>query len=543
MRICIVQSSFEGSNHPTEKYDPLCDPSRYVSPEIHQFEHRFVRKDHEKEDIDRMCDENFDIYFSCLWGGPRDNVAGVDAAFYLETKGVTILTNKAEAMRLHYNKQEFYAKAVAEGLSVPGNEPGRYPKIVKLGDAANSLELSYDSICSSADEVASRVAVVKEHTPDAEIIVQDYIIGPEVSAVVVEMGHAVVALEPVEYIFPKDTPKEAAFLTFDNKFHAIGKGIIKTKIVKDEPRRSRIREAAQHCFKVMGMTNGGGWGRADMRVDSATGKVYVLEMNIFPTLFYPKGAYTSDKMVMKTYPGGHAALFDMLLTTKLIQTRAAAKSHKSVSSFFDTFSSTYDKIWETPTVKMMRGSVTHDFDWSGTVLDLACGSGFLGQAISERGYSSVVTGVDISPRMASSKRIQTYYRQPIYIAPMEEFIMTSDSYDHIACFNGFQYLSPVMLTAVLSRMFMLAKKSVSFEADATPAEHIRAFEQRTGGGALYNSTHAIQRFPVPNGWRKVLEKPMLLFQSPHFNDDVYGCFYRFERIPETEMNGHSDDYL
>ena len=90
MRICIVQTAFEG--HPSEKashtwrylclrtdnsqYDPLCDPSRYVSPEAHTFEHRFVHKATLKQDIDAMCEEKFDMYLSCLVCCPRLGMSG-----------------------------------------------------------------------------------------------------------------------------------------------------------------------------------------------------------------------------------------------------------------------------------------------------------------------------------------------------------------------------------------------------------------------------------------------------------------------------------
>ncbi|TKW51333.1 hypothetical protein CTA1_10988 [Colletotrichum tanaceti] len=74
--------------------------------------------------------------------------------------------------------------------------------------------------------------------------------------------------------------------------------------------------------------------------------------------------------------------------------------------------------------------------------------------------------------MVASDCIRKYYKQPIHLEPIEEFIMTADPHDHIACFNSLHYLSPVFFTAVLSRMFMLARKSVSFEVDDMPREHV-----------------------------------------------------------------------
>ncbi|KAK3935756.1 hypothetical protein QBC46DRAFT_461896 [Diplogelasinospora grovesii] len=554
MKICVVQTSYEGSNHFAEKFDPLCDPSRYISPDVHQFEHRFVRKASMKEDIDKLCDEEFDIYFSCLWGGPRDNVAGIDAAVYLESKNVPVLTNRADAMRFCNDKHEFYSRVrqhsspTSPGILLPGNDPGHFPKIVKLSDGANSQSLDFSSICHTQQQLSARIDAVRQGYPDADILVQDYISGAEVNVVVVEMGHNVVALEPVEYIFPDPTPPEEAFLTFENKFMKVGKGStgIRTKLVTDEPRRSHIRSTAERTFVAAGMQNGSGWCRVDMRVDQDTNDIYVLEINAFPTVFYPKGAYTSDKVVARTYPGGHAALFDMLLATRLIQTGAHKETHRAVATFFDDFSERYEQVWEMPTIVTVRTHMAVSYDWRGTVLDMACGSGFLGHALHDAGYiitaAVTITGVDISPSMASSERARKYYTRPIHIAPMEEFIMTSSEYDHVACFNGFQYLPPVIFTAVLSRMFMLAQKSVSFEVDNMPQEHIDRTNKRVGSPALFNNTPTMARFQTPNGWKRVCEKEQLLFHSPNSGIDVHGVFYRFEREPK-EASGDENDFL
>ncbi|TDZ16437.1 hypothetical protein Cob_v010804 [Colletotrichum orbiculare MAFF 240422] len=457
-----------------------------------------------------MCEGNtYDMFFSCMWGEPRANVAGQEAAAYLESKGVKVLTNTACAMRLCNDKPAFYAKVKPAGIRVPANEANRFPKIVKLSDGANSETLDYDS---------------------------DYIRGSEVNVLVMEMGRAVVALEPVEYVFPAATPAEQAFLTFENKFKTVGKGVIRTKLVTDEPRRSRIREMAQDTFKAAGMQGGSGWCRVDMRVAEGSGKIYVLEINAFPTVFYPRGLFTSDKVVEQTYPGGHAALFDMLLATKLIQDKAYHTVHDAVCAFFNDFSTRYEAAWDMPTIQTVRSVISVDYDWAGSVLDLACGSGFPGNALFNAGWtSSVITGVDICPEMATSDRAKRYYQQPINIEPIEEFIMDAGPYDHIACFNGFQYLSPVVFAATLSRMFMLARKSVTFEVDDTPQEHIDRTKSRIGCVAIHNNTEPMSRFPTPRGWRRVLERSQLLFHSPNTGVDVHGTFYRFEKVDTHEF--------
>lgn len=46
--------------------DPMPDPGIYVDNSVHQFEKRLVRKFAEKQDIDALCAENFDIYMNFM---------------------------------------------------------------------------------------------------------------------------------------------------------------------------------------------------------------------------------------------------------------------------------------------------------------------------------------------------------------------------------------------------------------------------------------------------------------------------------------------
>jgi hypothetical protein len=44
------------------------DPGLYVDPSYHQIEKRYIRKFAEKEDIDAICEEKFDIYMNFMVG-------------------------------------------------------------------------------------------------------------------------------------------------------------------------------------------------------------------------------------------------------------------------------------------------------------------------------------------------------------------------------------------------------------------------------------------------------------------------------------------
>ncbi|KAK1957264.1 hypothetical protein LY78DRAFT_592700, partial [Colletotrichum sublineola] len=101
--------------------------------------------------------------------------------------------------------------------------------------------------------------------------------------------------------------------------------------------------------------------------------------------------------------------------------------------------------------------------------------------------------------------------------------------DHVVCCNSMHYLAPFIFTSVLSRMFMIACRSVSFEIYDTPEKHIEAINTKIGTTALYNNTKQFERFPTPKGWKVVFKKEQFLFQSPNSGTDVYGTLYRYEK--------------
>ena len=56
------------TNTSISQNDPMPDPGLYIDKEHHQFEQRLVRKFAEKQDIDQMCAENFDMYMNFMVG-------------------------------------------------------------------------------------------------------------------------------------------------------------------------------------------------------------------------------------------------------------------------------------------------------------------------------------------------------------------------------------------------------------------------------------------------------------------------------------------
>lgn len=218
-------------------------------------------------------------------------------------------------------KQDLKAASDAHRtFKVPGNTPGKFPKIVKFVDGMASLGMDEHSVCYSQEAVDAKVSVLKQQEPDREVLVQDFIRGIETTAIIVEMGSEVVALPPVDWVFSSGIPVDKAWLSYTSKFEDLEAGRINFVFVEDEQRRAKICEAGVAAFKALGLQGRGGWGRIDARVEYDTGDVYCLEMNHLPALFFPRNEAMSDDIIIRgTYPGGHEAFIDMMIYTKKYQ--------------------------------------------------------------------------------------------------------------------------------------------------------------------------------------------------------------------------------
>ncbi|KAI4263350.1 MAG: hypothetical protein L6R42_001500 [Xanthoria sp. 1 TBL-2021] len=446
----------------------------------------------------------------------------------------------------HYDKAAFYAGAERDGVLVPSNTPGRYPKIVKFSNTTGSLGLTYSSVCSSKEQVDEQTKSLMSQHNSAQVFVQDYIAGIECSAIVLEMGHEPVALSPLEYVFPKDTPSEQAFLTFENKFESVDKGIIQYAFTTETKRKQAVQQAAVEAFKSAGMSPGGAWARVDMRIETATNRVYVLEVNPFPCIFCPIGnTFGDDLVVEKTFPGSLFAIMNILVASHRIQHGIPATHYPTIASMHDQIATYYDRTSRTEPLELKIAENAKSFDWTGSVLDLGCGTGYLGELLHTAGSRSEMVGVDLSPGMTAAASVKKFYRQPVTIEPIQDFVFrgVEGSYDHVACYSTLHFFDNPTCAAIIARMFMLARKSVSFEIDDLSAEYLEGFSKDADGRwQNWNNTCVGSRFPTPPGWKKVQDEQRYLYRSVHLHLDVYGRFFRYEKdgedVPAFASLGH-----
>lgn len=310
-------------------------------------------------------------------------------------------------------------------VPTPQNTPGKFPKIVKYADGYGSIGLDENSICYTDDEVCQRMNFLRSYNQTfGDVVVQDFIVGKECSTLVVEMGREVVGLTPIEWVFPESTPPNQAFLTWDKKFNGVEDGIVKYAFLEDEPAQSRINAAAVQAFKALGVSGGGACARVDLRLEQKMGDAYVLEVNCIPPFFYPQEEPECvDLVIQEKFPGGHAAFFDMLLATKQIQLGYNLNKNNHVAGIYDRFAEKYHESRADTEFTKMQQFFAANYDFSGTVLDLACGTGAFGEILGARGVSAEITGMEVSEGMLESPCIKQFYKKPLLVGPMEELIM------------------------------------------------------------------------------------------------------------------------
>jgi trans-aconitate methyltransferase len=115
------------------------------------------------------------------------------------------------------------------------------------------------------------------------------------------------------------------------------------------------------------------------------------------------------------------------------------------------------------------------YDWTGSMLDLACGTGYSGEGIHKHGFRAQITGVELSPLMARKDAIEEVPPGPHpCCAPGNLTSWSPPPNTTISPFRAhLHFLDSANFTTVLSRMFMVAKKFITFEVDDSRREVYR----------------------------------------------------------------------
>ncbi|KAG6040811.1 hypothetical protein E4U41_006982 [Claviceps citrina] len=561
MRICIFQSSYEGSGSILEGVDTApSQPGLFTSQ--HEFACRWIHKDREEQEIDAAVAEGFDFYFNFLWGTPDDAVAGASASRYLESLGLPFCGLRS--LERSQTKNDFFRAARLHGAPpVPGVE--RFPLFVKPAYGCASQLIDENSVCCNQDELESalrrlnealreprmrRAAALGIEDPAAyarsydpvgrdsdDIVVQEYIEGKDYGCAVVQMGRCCVALTPYVYRM-KRLPRQEQFLTFDLKFDAETRPELLQKR-DDAALFERIQQVAVEAFAVSSCKDGHTGCHVDLRV-TADGQVFVVDMNPHSAQFVPQET-DQDYPVIHSFPGGHSTLINVFIANHMLRHPDQWSHEPELVSLYNDMAPTYDAQCSAGSrFDVSLGKLVDDFDFSGTILDLACGTGIFGRILAQRhkspprtstkGHANRLLGCDISPGMLDVCR-ETGLYDSLRLESMQSALMNlSERVDHVVSFSAIYFLRPEMFSLVLAFLFILADKSITLSIEEIPDSYKTTLAEKGVACTAFNHLADMDAFGEPNGWRLVRRERVFSWVSPRTGDRIHAVYFRYERV-------------
>ncbi|KAE9407944.1 hypothetical protein BT96DRAFT_55744 [Gymnopus androsaceus JB14] len=117
----------------------------------------------------------------------------------------------------------------------------------------------------------------------------------------------------------------------------------------------------------------------------------------------------------------------------------------------------------------MKTDLVRDFDYSGPVLDVTCGTGNVWQSASRSQCFHRADRNRAPKKMLEADAVKKYYAA-VKIGSMQELVMSAGEFDCIICFGALHFLTATHFNAVLPQMFMLTRKSVMLEIDKIDAQ-------------------------------------------------------------------------
>jgi D-alanine-D-alanine ligase len=160
------------------------------------------------------------------------------------------------------------------------------PLIVKPAMSVGSEGISLQSVVSNDEQLMAQVQALlrgqlETHFPPGSIFVERFINGSEFSVLVVGSANQPNSLKiypPVERVFHPHLPETERFLSFERYWgteKSSSEAFCRFQLV-DPDLLSRLYELTKRAYCAV---DGNGYGRVDIRMDKASGELFVLEVN------------------------------------------------------------------------------------------------------------------------------------------------------------------------------------------------------------------------------------------------------------------------
>lgn len=315
MRICVLNSSYDGSQSVFQDHDPYGDPAPHL-PE-YEFERVLIHKATADHQLLELAQRGFDVFINLCDGSGDEDCAGIEVVQALERLGLPF----TGARSAFYDPSRVQMKACchAAGIKTPGAVTAtcpsdvaraaammRFPLIVKHPNSYGSIGMTKESRVVNAAQCLAQGQRMIDTFGGA--LIEEFIAGREFTVLVAENSSGTrepLAFAPVEARFP---PGES-FKHFDLKW--VGFQQLQWEKVTDPELAARLADIARRFFAAM---QGTGYGRCDIRM-SAEGELYVIEINPNCGIFYSLEAPGSADIILMNDPMGHRGFIEHIIAT------------------------------------------------------------------------------------------------------------------------------------------------------------------------------------------------------------------------------------
>lgn len=262
------------------------------------------------EIIEEIADEkntgqNFPLVLNLCDGDEINGTPGVSVVRLLETKGLVYtganeyfyrITTSKIPMKQAFDKAKVSTPKWEAILSKHQNTEGLLqvlgtPVIVKPAVSGGSMGVGIKNVVSTKEELQQQVEQMFDgyrgwNLAADGIIAEEFICGPEFTTLIV--GSALfpeqcIVYEPVERVFHPSLPEKEKFLSFDRLWEIYEEetpmpedGNFYEYQSPDPSLHAALKQLSLDAYLAVGGT---GYTRIDIRMDSVTGQLYVLEVN------------------------------------------------------------------------------------------------------------------------------------------------------------------------------------------------------------------------------------------------------------------------
>jgi D-alanine-D-alanine ligase len=344
LKICTLQSSYEGSNAPFKDFDLYCDPAIHM-PE-HDWSKVFVKKATAVQQIRDLAKEGYDLFVNLCDGAFDEDRAGKEVLEALERFNCAY--TGADLNFYEPSKETMKMVALYYGVNTPAfkfayNQADiddaanfmKFPMIVKHYNGYSSVGMTKDSRVTNPEQLKSQAWRFIDEFGGA--LIEEFIDGREYTCLVAENAadpSNPIAYNPVQCVFSEG---DAGFKHFDLKWADCGK--IGWVPCDEEDLANRIKDL---CKKIFSALDGVSYGRCDLRVNTK-GDVFFLEINPNCGIFYPTESpetMGSADFILINEPKGHRGFMEQIFNCAFARHRKrqpTAKVHYSPASGYGLY--------------------------------------------------------------------------------------------------------------------------------------------------------------------------------------------------------------